>query len=127
MLVFFSKRVYKMTKITIYHNPRCSKSRQALDLIKSKGLEPEVIHYLQTIPSKDELKDILKKLNINPIDLVRKGEQAYKDHTKSRKTLADQEIITMLHEFPKTIERPFIIKNNKAIIARPPERVLDFI
>ena len=70
-----------MTKITIYHNPRCSKSRQALDLIKSKGLEPEVIHYLQTIPSKDELRDILKKLNINPIDLVRKGEQAYKDHT----------------------------------------------
>ena len=98
-----------MTKIKIYHNPRCSKSRQALDLIKSKGLEPEVIHYLQTIPSKDQIRDILNKLNINPIDLVRKTEQAYKDRTKSSKTLDDQEIITMLHEFPKTIERLSLI------------------
>jgi arsenate reductase len=116
-----------MTKIIIYHNPSCSKSRQALDLIKSKGLKPKIIHYLQKRPSKNEIRDILNKLNINPIDLVRKGEQAYKDQTESKKTLDDHEIITMLHEFPKTIERPIIIKNHKAIIARPPERVLDFI
>ena len=116
-----------MSDIKIYHNPRCSKSREALKLIKDKGIEPEIIDYLKLIPSEDDIREILNKLNINPIELVRKGEQAYKDQTKSNKKLNDQEIIRMLHDFPKTIERPIIIKNKKAIIGRPPEKILDFI
>ncbi len=116
-----------MSDIKIYHNPRCSKSREALKLIKDKGIDPEIIDYLKLVPSEDDIRKILNKLDIDPIELVRKGEQAYKNQTMSERPLNDQEIIRMLHEFPKTIERPIIIKNNKAIIARPPERVLDFI
>ncbi len=116
-----------MSNVKIYHNPRCSKSREALKLIRDKGINPEIIDYLKLIPSEDDIREILNKLDIDPIALVRKGEQAYKDQTKSRNQLTDQEIIRMLHEFPKTIERPIIIKNNKAIIGRPPEKVLEFI
>tara|TARA_Y100000746_G_C15434905_1_gene420208 strand:- start:1134 stop:1484 length:351 start_codon:yes stop_codon:yes gene_type:complete len=116
-----------MSDIKIYHNPRCSKSREALKLIKDKGIDPEIIDYLKLVPSEDDIREILNKLDIDPIEIVRKGEQAYKDQTKSKRPLNDHEIIRMLHAYPKTIERPIIIKNNKAIIARPPEKVLDFI
>ena len=110
----------------IYHNPRCSKSRQTLQLIKDAGADVEIIEYLKTIPTKDELKMLLMKLNLKPIDIVRKGEAVYKEKFKNS-NFNDDEWIKIMIEYPKLIERPIVIKGNKAIIGRPPENVLSII
>lgn len=110
----------------IYHNPRCSKSRQTLMLLKDKGHDPEVIEYLKTPPSPTELKEILEKLNIAPQDLLRKNEADYKTHFKG-KELSDNEWIDAMIAYPKLIERPIVIHKNKAALGRPPERVLDIL
>lgn len=110
----------------IYHNPRCMKSRQTLELLKSKGQDPEVVLYLETPPTQKELKAILKKLNIKPEQLLRKGEAIYKENYKG-KTLTDTQWIKAMVENPKLIERPIVIEGDKAVIGRPPELVLDLI
>lgn len=112
--------------IKIYHNNRCSKSRCGLDILEKSGKDYEVVKYLDDIPSANELKGIIKLLNIKPIDLVRKGESIWKDNYKN-KDLNDAEIITAMIENPKLIERPIIINGNKAVIGRPPELILAII
>ncbi|MDT0555094.1 arsenate reductase (glutaredoxin) [Patiriisocius hiemis] len=109
--------------ITIYHNPRCSKSRQTLQLLESKTNDFEVIKYLEDIPSEKELSEIIKKLGITPIELVRKNEAIWKEKIKG-KELSDKELISAMITHPKLIERPIVIKEKKAIIGRPPEKVL---
>jgi len=113
--------------IQIFHNPRCSKSRQTLALIEEKGIQPEVILYLENTPSADQLNNILSKLNITARQLLRKGEQDYKDNNLSDPTLSEQDLIEKMTQFPKLIERPIVIKNNQAVLGRPPENVLDLL
>lgn len=106
----------------IYHNPRCSKSRQTLAIIQENGAEVEIVEYLKDIPSADELKDVLNKLGMKPEDILRKGEADYKEHFKG-KSLSDDEWIKAMTTYPKLIERPIVVKANKAILGRPPENV----
>lgn len=106
----------------IYHNPRCSKSRQTLDLIKEANIEVEIVEYLKEIPSKDELKDVLSKLGKRPVEILRKGEADYKENFKG-KELSDDEWIDAMIAYPKLIERPIVVKDNKAVLGRPPENV----
>ncbi len=112
--------------IKIYHNNRCSKSRQGLQILENSGKDFEVVKYLENIPSKDELKAVISLLNIAPLDLVRKNEAIWKENYKG-KELNDDEIITAMVENPKLIERPIVISGNKAIIGRPPESILEII
>jgi len=110
----------------IYHNPRCSKSRQTLSLIQENGVEPEVVLYLENIPTANEMKDLLSKLAISPMQLIRKGEAAWKENYKG-KELSDEQIIEAMIDNPKLIERPIVVKNNKAVLGRPPENVLELL
>ena len=112
--------------IQIYHNPRCSKSRQGLAILENSGKEFEVIKYLEDIPSEKEFKEVLKKLGISPIELVRKNEAIWKSDFKG-KDLSDDELIQIMLEHPKLIERPIVINNNKAVIGRPPEKIESII
>lgn len=106
----------------IYHNPRCRKSRETLDLITQQGLEPQVVLYLENPPTQKELKEVIQLLGIKPFELIRKGEAVYKEHFKG-KTLTDAQWIKAMIEHPKLIERPIVIKGKKAIIGRPPKNV----
>jgi len=108
--------------IKIYHNPRCTKSRQGLQLIENSKKDFEIIKYLENVPTKEELKHIIKLLDIKPIDLVRKNEAIWKESYKN-KDLSDSEIIKAMIEHPKLIERPIIINGNKAVIGRPTEKI----
>lgn len=110
----------------IYHNPRCSKSRETLQLIKDAGINVEIVEYLNTIPTTEELKMILMKLNLSPKDIIRKGESIYKEKFKNS-DFNDDEWIKIMIEYPKLIERPIVVKGNKAVLGRPPENVLDLI
>lgn len=112
--------------ITIYHNNRCSKSRSGLKLLEESGKEFKVVNYLETVPTEQELKDIIKLLGNKPIDLVRKNEAVWKDNFKS-KNLSDNEIIRAMVENPKLIERPIVINGKQAVIGRPTENILSII
>jgi arsenate reductase len=112
--------------IIVYHNPRCSKSRCALDLLSAKKQAFEVVEYLKNTPTKTELQAIIKKLGIAPEALIRKGEDEYKLHFKG-KTLSNDEWIDAMIQFPKLIERPIVIVGNKAVIARPTERIIELL
>ncbi len=112
--------------IKVLHNPRCSKSRCALDFLKAKDKTFEVIEYLDKPLSKEEMKAILKKLNIPAEQWVRKNEEDYKTHFKG-KTLSEDEWIEAMLKFPKLIERPVVIVGDKAVIARPDERILEIL
>lgn len=116
-----------MSDIQILHNPRCSKSRQTLALLEGKGIEPEVIKYLDTPPSATELKAILQKLGISARDLLRKGEDDYKVLNLKDPSLSEDALIDAMVKHPKLIERPIVINNNQARLGRPPESVLDII
>lgn len=116
-----------MSTITILHNPRCSKSRQTLSLLEKKGITPEIIKYLDTPPSFDELKTIIDKLGISPRDLLRKGEEEYKTLNLKNDSLSDDELIKAMVSHPRLIERPIVIHGKQAKIGRPPESVLDII
>lgn len=111
---------------TIYHNPRCRKSRETLQLLEDKNEDLNIVKYLENPPSKEELKDIIKLLAIEPIALVRKNEQIWKDQFKG-KVLTQEEVIDAMIDNPKLIERPIVVKNNKATIGRPPEKVLSIL
>ena len=116
-----------MSNFIIYHNPRCSKSRQTLDLLLKKGHEPKVFLYLEEELSPNMLEEVLLKLNIEPRDLLRKGEEEYKKKNLSSNALSNKELINCMVKYPKLIERPIVIKGNKAILGRPPENVLNLI
>lgn len=110
--------------ITLYHNPRCSKSRQALALLQEHGIEPDVRLYLENPPSAAELKKLLAALGIRARDLLRTGEDAYKTLELQQESLSEAALIKAMVSHPKLIERPIAIKSDKAIIGRPPENVL---
>jgi arsenate reductase len=110
--------------VKIYHNPRCGKSRQTLQLLKDQGIEPEVIEYLKTPPTAQELDDILQKLGIEPRELMRKKEAEYKANGLDDASLDRQTLIQAMIDHPILIERPIVIANDKAAIGRPPEDVL---
>lgn len=112
--------------ITIYHNPRCSKSREGLALLEESSKEFEVVRYLENKFSEAELKVLISKLGIEPIDLVRKNEAVWKAEYKG-KTLTDKQIIEAMVANPKLIERPIVINKNKAVVGRPPESILNII
>lgn len=112
--------------VTIYHNPRCSKSRQTLALIEEKGIQPEIVLYLETPPSVETLQDILTKLGKKPEELMRKGEQEFKDHFKGQE-LSEQEQIERMVQYPKVIERPVVVTQEAARVGRPPESVLEIL
>ena len=110
----------------IYHNPRCSKSRQALSLIREQDVEPEIIEYLKDIPSEKELKSLIALLGIEPLELVRKGEADFKENFKG-KNLSNDEWIKAMIQYPKLIERPIVVRGDKAVVGRPPESVLELL
>ena len=112
--------------IKIYHNNRCRKSREALEVLETSGEEFEVINYLENSPSEKELKEIIALLNIKPIELVRKNESIWKENFKV-KDLSDTDLIKIMHEHPKLIERPIVIKGEKAEIGRPVERIINLL
>lgn len=114
------------TKTIIYHNPKCSKSRETLQLLKEQNETIEIVEYLKDTPTQETLSKLIELLNIQPIDLLRKGEEEYKTYIKD-KALSNERIIALMCEHPKLIERPIVVKNKKAIIGRPPSLVLDIL
>ena len=112
--------------IIVFHNKRCSKSRCALEFLNVKGVDYSVVDYLKNIPTYKDLEEIIAKLGINPEALIRKGEEDFKANFKD-KILSDSEWIEAMVKFPKLIERPIVIKGNKAIIGRPTERILEIL
>ena len=116
-----------MTELILYHNPRCSKSRIALELLEQRGLSPSVIRYLETPPSAAELKQILAKLGISPRQLLRSGEEEYRTLNLADPTLTDGQIIDAMVAHPKLIERPILVAGDVAVIGRPPEKALEIL
>lgn len=113
--------------LTIYHNPRCSKSRQALALLEAQGIEPEIIQYLKTPPTQAQLQALVKALKLQPRDLLRSKEPEYKTLGLHDPALKDEEIIAAIAQHPKLLERPIVVKGKKAVIGRPPENVLTLL
>ena len=113
--------------VVIYHNPRCSKSRQTLQLLKDQGVEPEVVEYLDNPPSKTKLKQILKMLGLKPRELMRRKESEYKELGLNDESLSTDQLIDAMVQTPRLIERPIVINGDKAAIGRPPEQVLEIL
>ena len=113
--------------VRIYHNPRCSKSRATLALLEENGHAPEVVEYLKTPPTEDELRQVLAALGLSPRDVIRTGEAAYKDNKLSDESLSDDQLIAAMVANPILIERPIVVSGGKAKIGRPPEGVLDIL
>lgn len=111
-----------MTDVTIYHNPKCTKSRGTLGLLQARGIEPRIVEYLKSPPTAGELRAIVDKLGIRPEELVRKGEDVYKAKYAG-KTLTDTQWIDAMVRDPILIERPIVVRGNRAVIGRPPENV----
>jgi len=112
--------------VCIYHNPRCSKSRQALALLREQGIEPEIVEYLKAPPGVIEIDRILRALDMEPEALMRKGEDAYKDHVKGKR-LSRGQLVELMVAHPVLIERPIVVNGDKAALGRPPERVLEIL
>ncbi|WP_449551267.1 arsenate reductase (glutaredoxin) [Lelliottia amnigena] len=114
--------------VKIYHNPRCSKSRETLELVKSKGVEPEVVLYLETPPDAQTLRQLLSMLNMaSARELMRQKEDLYRSLNLSNSQLTEDELIQAMVDNPKLIERPIVVAQGKARIGRPPEAVLDIL
>jgi arsenate reductase (glutaredoxin) len=117
-----------MSEFTIYHNPRCSKSRAALALLAERGIEPKVVPYLEQTPSIAELSVLLQKLGFaDARQLMRHGEAEYKELGLDNPALSQEALIATLAEHPRLIERPIVVRGNRAVIGRPPERVLEIL
>jgi arsenate reductase len=116
-----------MSQVTIYHNPRCSKSRQTLALLEENGVTAEIVLYLETPPDEKTLAALLAKLGISARDLLRKGEAEYKDNNLKDPGLSEAELIAAMVKFPRLIERPIVVSAERAVLGRPPEAVLDII
>ena len=113
--------------VTIYHNPRCSKSRTTLALLQDKGVETEVVEYLKTPPDAATLESLLGKLGLTARDVMRKGEDVYKQLNLADTSLTEADLIKAMAENPILIERPIVVKGEKAVLGRPPENVLKLI
>lgn len=109
---------------TIYHNPRCGKSRAALGILAGHGIEPTIVEYLKTPLDREQLRALLKKLGLKPEQIVRKGEDIYKQTYASR-AMTDDEWLDALAEHPILLERPIVVKGNRAVVGRPPEKVTE--
>ncbi|MGB0711350.1 MAG: arsenate reductase (glutaredoxin) [Gammaproteobacteria bacterium] len=116
-----------MSVYKIFHNPRCSKSRQTLKLLEDNNCEIEIINYLEIDLDVLLIKDTLEKLSLKPRDILRKSEQDYKDNNLKREDFSDNELIDYMIKYPKLIERPIVIKEDRAVLGRPPENVLELI
>ncbi|MBI6853662.1 arsenate reductase (glutaredoxin) [Pseudomonas lijiangensis] len=116
-----------MTDLTLYHNPRCSKSRGALELLQARGLTPDIVLYLETPPNAAQLRDLLTKLGIGPRQLLRSGEDDYKALNLADPSLSDEQLIAAMASHPKLIERPILVAGDKAVIGRPPENILELL
>ena len=114
-------------EVIIYHNPRCSKSRASLALLREKGIEPRIVEYLKTPPSREELEAILARLGMQPRDLMRKKEKIYKELGLDNPDLSRDQLIDAMLENPILIERPIVVFGDKAAIGRPPEKVLEIL
>lgn len=112
--------------VTIYHNPRCSKSRKTLALLQERGIEPTIVEYLKNPPDKRELEMVMRKLGMKPEQIVRRGESSFKEHFAG-KSLSDDEWLNALAKHPILIERPIVVRGERAVIGRPPENVLDLV
>lgn len=116
-----------MSQYRIYHNPRCSKSRQTLSMLEEKGITPEVILYMDKPPSANQLEEVIQQLGITPRELLRRGEDEYRELNLAEPTLTDSQLIDAMVTHPKLIERPIVIKGSRAVLGRPPENVLSLI
>ena len=112
---------------TIYHNPHCSKSRATMELLTEKGLDIQVVKYLDTPPDRESMIDLLEMLGVEPRELMRKGEQEYADNNLADENLSRDELIDAMLKFPRLIERPIVIKDGKAAIGRPIQNVIDIL
>lgn len=112
--------------VTIYHNPRCSKSRKTLELLRERGIEPNIVEYLKSPPDKAALRKITKMLGLNAEQIVRKSEDAFKQHFAG-KTLTEDQWLDALAKYPILIERPIVIKGSQAVLGRPPENVVELL
>jgi len=113
--------------VKIYHNPRCSKSRQTLKLLQDQAIEPDIVEYLKTPPSAEELRQLLDMLGIGPRELMRRKEAEYKAAGADNPDLEDEQLIDLMVAHPKLIERPIVVRGGKAAIGRPPEQVLEIL
>lgn len=125
-LAYFSTMPHRKKKVVIYHNPRCSKSREAMNLLKESNCEIEVVEYLKKVPSKKELKDLLMKLGLKPLDIVRTTEPLFEKKFKNKK-FTDVEWIQILTENPILIQRPIVVDGYNAIIGRPVEKIVELL
>jgi len=116
-----------VTDLTLYHNPRCSKSRAALQLLEERGLQPTVVHYLDTPPSAAQLREVLDKLGLPPRQLLRSGEDEYRQLDLADQALTDDALIEAMVAHPRLIERPILITADRAVIGRPPENILELL
>lgn len=113
-----------MTGVTIYHNPRCSKSRQTLDLLRQQGIEPQIVDYLNSPPSAETLRAVLQMLQLAPMELIRRKESEFREAGLDDPAVTDDALIDAMVRYPRLIERPIVVANGKAALGRPPERVL---
>ena len=113
--------------VTIFHNPKCSKSRQTLQLLEEQGITPVIIKYLEAPPSVETLKEILSQLGLSPRELMRKKETEYSALDLDNSSLSDEDLIAFMAQHPILIERPIVLANGKAALGRPPEQVLDIL
>lgn len=116
-----------MSDITIYHNPRCSKSRRTLELLQQRGVEPKVVFFLEQPPAEKLLKDLLRKLGLSARELLRRGEDEYKTLGLADTGLSENALIAAMHAHPKLIERPIVVRGQRARLGRPPENVLELL
>jgi arsenate reductase len=116
-----------MSDTTIYHNPRCSKSRAAMELLTEKGIDANVVKYLDSPPGRAELEKILEFLGMEPRDLMRKGEKEYADNNLADDSLNRDQLIDAMLKFPRLIERPIVVKDGKAAIGRPIQNIIDIL
>lgn len=116
-----------MRSYTLYHNPRCSKSRQTLQLLKDNNITPEIVLYLEQVPTAETISELLVKLGISARALLRKGELAYKENNLSDSGWSEQALIDAMHAQPKLIERPIVVTGERAVLGRPPENVLELL
>jgi len=116
-----------MSKYKIYHNPRCSKSRQTLEILNDKGVDVEIVEYLKNPPSVEELTTVINSLGVTAQEVMRKKEAEYKEAGLNDESLSESKQIELMVAFPKVIERPIVVKGKKAVVGRPPENVLELI
>ena len=113
-----------MANVTIWHNPKCSKSRRTLQLIRERGIEPTIVEYLKTPPTLEQLEQTLAALGMEPRELMRRGEPAYRDQALGDTSLTRAELLSAMLRTPVLIERPIVLRDGRAVIGRPPESVV---